>query len=82
MPEVAAMLPFINPLAGQIGYLTIALFNLAVPAMKNLRWRKTVDGKDSYYVGWTTAHGTNYWEYSNMALDYGRMAIYGVAFIT
>jgi hypothetical protein len=79
---VVASDPFINPVAGQLAFLTIALFNTAVPVMKMFRWRKTVDGKDSFYVDWTSAMGTTYWEYSNMVLDYGRMAIYGVAFLT
>ena len=41
--------PFISPIAGQLAFLSIALFNTAVPVVKNFRWRKTITGKDGYY---------------------------------
>ena len=36
--------PFLSPIAGQLAFFTIALLNIAVPVMKNFRWRKTITG--------------------------------------
>jgi len=55
---------------------------MAVPMIKNFRWRKTVSGKAGYYDDFTISMKPNYWMYANSVLDYGRMCIYGIAFIT
>ena len=76
----------INPLYGQIAFLTVALFNTVIPVMIQFRWRAHSAGAsaDSYYKGWDdiTALGTNYWMYANYVYNYGSMAVWGVALLT
>ena len=85
--EVMTTMDHINPLYGQIAFLTVALFNVAIPAMIQFRWRADPSATESWYALWTTSVAksglsTNYWELSNMVRNYGSIALWSVAFIT
>ena len=76
----------INPMTGQIAFLTVALISFVVPALAQFRWRAPATGTNtSFYNDWTTSTklgSNNYWELSNMVYNYGMIAIWGVAVVT
>lgn len=74
----------INPMTGQIAFLTVALISFVTPALVQFRWRAPISSA-SMYDDWTISTNlgsTNYWELSNMIYNYGMIAIWGVAVIT
>lgn len=73
----------VNPVAGNLAFLTVATFITAFSYMRLFRWRKTVDGQDTYYAYWEALNlGTfNYWEWANVIMDWGRLGLFGLAWI-
>lgn len=73
-----------HPVGANLAFLTVATFQATLSGMRIFRWRKTVTGQDSYYKLWTSAGLTtpNYYELAFMILDYGRVGLYGIAWIT
>lgn len=68
-------------MAGQIGYLTVALLNLGYPILSQFKIRSSTYYTD-YDTFMTTISGTNYMKIADMIMDYGALSIWGVAFIT
>ena len=66
------------PIVGQIGFLTVALFNVTGIAMHKFRWMPS-----TYYDEWTNSgiSGTNWWKLSNTINGYGMLAVWGLALI-
>ena len=75
-------------LQGQITYLAVALENVLIAALTEFYFRdQDYQGTDStkgFYSNYDTVFtgSRNYWQYSNMLLQYSRIAIFSVAFIT
>lgn len=73
-------------MAGQIGYLTIAMLNLSYPIFSQFKIRADIDTVGFYdvYDALLTAisGGTNYVKIADLIMDYGAMSIWGAAFIT
>ena len=74
-------------LQGQVTYLAIALENVLIAGLTSFYFRDKdyygTDATKGFYNNWDAAGlGTNYWQYANMVLQYGRIAVFSVAFIT
>lgn len=75
--------PALLPVSANLAYLSVATIITAFSYMRIFRWRKDYDNGDSFYKDFETAvGGFNYWQWIYTVLDWGRLGIFGFAWIT
>ena len=72
-------------MTANINYLLMASVEIAATVLFMFRYKSvswTGDSTKTYYDAWIPRDGeTNWWEIGNMILDFGKLALWGVAWI-
>jgi len=74
-------------MTANVNYLLMASVEIAATVLLMFRYRKVSwagDSTKNYYTVWMETFGgadTNWWEVGNMILDFGKLSLWGVAWI-